>query len=254
MNWIIDAKNEERIQAAVKQVEPQILREMAENPHIGILLVFYFSGARRDPESGSSVSGRFERLGLSRGYTEDEARSLWEQTPRMDPPDYQAQFLWLPPRVAPPVNLLYAPYPKVGLARFPDEREVRFQDIAFSVAFGFDTKKVEGPADLARFGPYPMVVLRMPDEIAYFFGQWRNKKLEISSRPDRRGTLVPVMILRGETPVVAVWPADQTTRTLFEALPPIDDKVGALRHETNLRLVKWVRPEWIVYTPFTTSP
>ncbi|WP_203907456.1 hypothetical protein [Rhizocola hellebori] len=251
LNVIIDYTSAQRMNEEVKRREPIINRQRAEQPELGMLLVFVFHGARQDPESGLSVSGRFVRLETSRGHTEHEARQRWAETPRLEPRvDETHEFRWYEPLKEPSLQQLSTPFPKIGAARFADERKVRFQTLEFSAASGFDAEKVLGPEDLSQFGPYPMIAMQVPEAIDYvLFGRIREKKLAVSTRKDQRESPVAVLILDDGTAVVPVWPASKNTAKLFAALPGIDDKIGALRHMINNEMIRWVRPEWIVVTP-----
>jgi hypothetical protein len=245
LNWIIEARNGKRMQEALAKLEPGLRKEQQQHPTMGFLLIFRFTGARQTPD-GPSATGRFQGVTYRRGYTRAEVEARWNQEPPLDP-DQSFMTAWIDPSVAPSPLELHTPFEKVALAKFADIRKIRFQDVQFAEWGGFDEDGQSSTLDASTFRDlaegYRFIVLRMPSEIRHYDINRRvkQKSIDIEERAVRGGH-VPVVMLDGDEPAVAVWPADKTTAELFAHTRPVDDKERKLDVNTNIRLVRWLRP------------
>ena len=134
-NWIIEAGNEKRIKQSLGKLEPEMLKDRADSPTMGFLLVFRFSGGRVSAD-GPSAAARFEGLSYRRAYTESEAMTRWRNESRYEA-DASYSFKWIDPQVMPSPFELYTPFEKVALAKFADVRKIQFQNVEFAEWGGF---------------------------------------------------------------------------------------------------------------------
>lgn len=247
-NMVIDALNAKRMQADLTRNEPAMQQAQDQDPTLGFLLVFYFEGGV-DSGEGATASGRYVRMGWRQGYTESEATDSWRKEPRhLQRGDTQA-FQWIPPKQAPPPEVMYAPFRKVAVAKFADIANIRFQKVSFAEIGGFDEKGQDEKVDATRWktiaDDYRFIVMEMPSSVPYrdVAGHRDTMSVPLSARRTRGGD-VPVILLDDDTPAVAVWPVGENVQKLFSLMRPINDKEGRLMI-TNIRFVRWLRPEQV---------
>ena len=244
LNWIIEKQNESRMKKALERLEPDVRAEQQRHPTMGFLLVFRFTGARRTPD-GPSATGRFQGVSYRRAYTQEEAEAARKSEARIDP-DESFMTQWIGPSVAPSPLEIHTPFPKVGLAKFAKLPEIEFQKVEFAEWGGFDedgTQSVNASRWRAKAEAFRFIVLEMPSKIRHYDINRRpsTKSIDVGEASVKGGK-VPVLMLDGDEPAVTVWPADTSTAELFQAAQRVDDKEGKLTINTNMHIVRWVRP------------
>jgi hypothetical protein len=153
---------------------------------------------------------------------------------------------WIEPSVAPSPLEINTPFRKVAVAKFAKLPEIEFQKVEFAEWGGFDedgTQSIDVSSFRKKAEAYRFIVLEMPSTIRHY---------DINRRPDTKsidvgqasvkGGKVPVLLLDGDEPAVTVWPADTATAALFKAARKVDDKEGKLNINTNMHIVRWMRP------------
>ncbi|MDQ3971348.1 MAG: hypothetical protein M3227_06635 [Thermoproteota archaeon] len=242
LNWLIGSGNEERIREEVAKKEPLLKQEQMAHQTLGFLLIFRYK------KTSAGVTPRFHSLRSKRGHTEHEAMQTWLRSAEyeLESNEFSFEYSWIPPLEQPSPLVLTTPFPKVALAEFADQGRVQFQEVGFRQVGGFYEKNKTKKYDFSRLHRYQFIVMQMPKEISYMTpgGRIDTKDVTLAEHAVAGGR-VPIIMLDDDTPAVALWPADDETVKLFKAVPRISDKAGALRHHTNLHLVRWVRPEQV---------
>jgi hypothetical protein len=249
LNAIIESRNESRIRDELKAKEPLMLKEQAEHPTLGFLLIFRFSGGA-DSLEGPTASARFEGLGWQRAYTESEGMTAWKSAPRVKARDESYVFGWREPLTPPSPEVLETPFLKVALAKFADIRKIEFQRVQFKEWGGFDTDGRDGPVDASKWADdaeeYRFLVLRMPAEVTYRNVANRLEKKTITVKDQAVvGGVAPALMLDDTVPAITVWPADDRTADLFAHTHEVGDKEGKLLPLANVNLVRWLKPEQV---------
>ena len=247
LNWLIEGGNEKRIREQMAKLEPALRKEQQDDPTLGFLLVFRYTGGATGSE-GAHASARFAALNYRRGYTRSEAEARWKAEPRLDP-DATYEFGWIEPAQKPSPLVVYAPFPKVALAKFADIRSIEFQRVQFKEWGGFDTAGKDGPVSAAKWAEvaeaFRFLVLRVPSRINVINVGGR---LTARSVPSLSVTVVggtvPALNLDSD-PGVTVWPADAETKNLFDHTTRISDKEGKLSPVANVGLVRWLKPSQV---------
>jgi len=244
MNWIIERKNESRMREALGRLEPDVLADQKRHPQMGFLLVFRYTGARQTPD-GPSATGRFAGVSFRRAYTKAEAEASWKREPRIDP-DESFTTQWIEPSVPPPPMAIHTPFRKVAMAKFAKLPEIEFQKVEFAEWGGFDsdgTQAVNAARWREKAEAFRFLVLEMAPAVDHYDINGRPAKKEIDiGQASVKGGQVPVLLLDGKEPAVTVWPADSSTAELFAAARQVDDKEHKLDINTNMRIVRWLRP------------
>jgi hypothetical protein len=247
-NVAIESGNENRIREELKEKEPIMLRERNENPTLGFLLVFRFSGGV-DSGEGPTASARFESLGWRRGYTEHEAKAAWKAADRLDSADSSYVLEWRDALLPPSPEVLATPFEKVALAKFADISRIAFQRVQFKEWGGFDTNGTNGPIDATKWPDaegYRFLVLRMPPQVVFrnVAGRLDKKSITITNQ-QVNGGVAPALMLDGTVPAITVWAADEKTAKLFKATDQVGDKEGKLEPNPNLDLLRWLKPSQV---------
>lgn len=249
-NWIIDSANEREMKAEIARQQPAMLKEQQDDPTLGFLLVFLFSGGS-DSGEGATASAGFRELRWRRGYTEQEAKAKWNSEARIEGDStYSYRFGWIAPVKAPSPLVVATPFQKVALAKFADISAIEFQRVEFKEWGGFDSYGTDGPLDATKWSEkaeaFRFIVLRMPAQVNY-----RN----VADQPDKKavaiedqtviGGVVPALMLDGDDPAITVWPADDATRELFARTHQVSDTEHKLLPLTNINLVRWLVPSQV---------
>jgi hypothetical protein len=247
-NWLIESDNEKRAKEEIEKWRPSMLKEQKDDPTLGFLLLFGFSGGV-DSGEGPSASARFETLSWRRGYNEQEAKARWKAEAHIDRPGITYQFGWVEPLEAPSPEVLTTPFEKVWLAKFADISQIEFQRVEFKEWGGFDTNGKDGPINATKWDDaegFRFIVLRMPPQVRYrnVAGRPDQMKVTIKDQPVIGGA-APALMLDGKVPAITVWPADAKTAALFDATHTVGDKEGKLEPLANVDLVRWLKPSQV---------
>jgi hypothetical protein len=245
LNYLIGGENADAIRAALDRIRPEIKAAQAARPTSGHLLIFRYRTA------GEGVTPKFESVAQREGYTQDEAKERWANSPDYArEPENTFEFSWIPPVVQPPAVVLATPWPKVAIAQFADQSRLQFQKAQFSQLGGFGARGRTKTYDMHTLAKFQFAVLEIPKTLTYVnpADKLANKDVGVGQR-DVAGGRLPVIMLDSDTPAVTVWPVDDLTHGLFTAAGKmggrLDDKVGALRHHVGVDLVRWLPPEQV---------
>jgi hypothetical protein len=248
LNGLINLHNRSLINDEYERKKPRLIQEQSEDPELGFLMIFRYTGGAVDSE-GASANARFDSLVWRRGYTRSETENRWNNEASYDRSAYSYETRWVEPLQAPSPLTISTPWPKVALAQFDDITKIEFQRAQFKEWGGFDTKGHDGPVDASHWaddaGAYRFLVLEMPSQVGIVdVGGHRDTQSVTTGEVAVRGGRVPAVKL-GDTWAVTVWPADEPTQRLFANTTDINDKEHKLSTITNVDVVRWLLPEQV---------
>jgi hypothetical protein len=258
LNRIIESGNEDRIRAALKAREADMVKLQKEEPTLGFLLVFRYEGASKGLE-GSHASGRFTRFSFRRGYTESEARAAWNAEARYVERGVEYEFGWVPPAEAPDPMLVATPFVKVALARWANPRRMVFVRASFAEWGGFGEKGTDGPHEpekyLHVYEKMRFVVLRMPPKLSFMGAGRRSRTADVTTTEVAVGGGKAPAVMLDSTPAVTVWPADESAEGFFRRFSrQVSYKEGTLAGIPNIDIVRWVPPDQVQLVGGSDAP
>jgi hypothetical protein len=224
-----------RVQEAIRAMEWYIGDYRGNNPSVGVMIYIWFDHGLFVPP-----------LEFSYGSTQREA--LMSTQAAFRPQGTDVEHIWLPPRDPPSFSDYQPPFSRVYLATF--KGQMVFQDVKFSVKWGFDDQGESVPSSprpgfLARFW-----ILETPTEITYFYDdRFDVQDVNVITRPLASGQPIQCVDLDprylvdvGNDSVFMAFPADEATAELFVRVRGISDNLRQLRHY-DLRFVRYISPE-----------
>lgn len=257
LNWLNDRRQQQRVQAELRRIEPVVQRERRSRPDHGILLAIHYHqlqlvGSQR--ESLLRPGPVFSHIVWATGRTRDEAwQNMATRSPEIrpaPPPNHQAQvsLTWIPPLRPANVLALRTPFPQVGFGTFAVQAAV-LQDVNWGGRTGFDD---EGQTRLRPSQTPKFILLEPPSAIEWLHGQQtRRTSIPIVQRRTSIGreTVKAVNmdpVLPGNVTAVPIFPYDPYTDRLFQSAPKTHDTLNQLRGYQNIDKMRWVRPENIL--------
>jgi hypothetical protein len=260
LNWLINRREQRRVQARLAQLEPAIARERRQRPDHGIVILFYYNQVQAPPDSLIQPAATFSHLRWASGRTRDEAiRALGQQASISPGPPrgsvQHSQSIWMPPTQRPSISSLQKPFQVVGRAIFPSNQAF-LQGVEWNGVNGFDDTsqtRLRLPAS-----PQPrFLVLQPPSRIQWPHGQRvRTTNIPLVTKRTNNGRNIRAVDLDpilpfADTSAVPVFPADEFTDRLFRTAPATRDNLRQLRFYLNINRVRWVRPNniWLLGSP-----
>jgi len=251
--YLIEPKQNKLLHERLSSIEPSIVSVVSKDPRLGVLLTLYYKRVKAPEESVIQPSPTFYDIDWTTGFTEDEAMKQWSSKPTKKPdtktpvqPELLVFHVWRPPQQLASIVAISTPFPRVAVGTFMSGL-ARLQDVEWAGVFGFDdegqTTLNLPPGITPRF-----LILSLPKEFEWFIGTDRmTKSIPIELRKAGEGGNIPVVNLDPVIPfsnvaAACVFPADDTTKALFENTPATRDTTGQI-HYTNFTEVRWVRPE-----------
>ncbi|MGD9045946.1 MAG: S8 family serine peptidase, partial [Desulfobacterales bacterium] len=256
LNWLNDRRQQRRVQERLDQLEPAIQRVRQRRPDHGILLEIYYHQVQAPPDSLIRPGPVFSHIEWASGRTRDEARQNKQSQASIRPAPprgsrEQVSRIWIRPLRPSSVGSLRTPFPKAGFGIFAVNKAI-LQDVEWGGVTGFDD---EGQTRLRLpASPTPrFILLDPPRTINWLWGrQWKSKSIPIVRRRTATGRdTVKAVDLDPSNPfgnvaAVPIFPYDDFTDRLFSTAPATDDNLNQLRSYTNIRKMRWVRPENIL--------
>jgi hypothetical protein len=250
-NWLNDRAQQDRLH---RDLNAHAAAINGRDPMMGVLVLIYYQvfepvGTQRD--SLIQPGPVYSHLELYYGRTDSEARQLWRSTRAIRPAGTRGQEVWFPPQRPTGALSLQSPFRRLQLATFMAGKE-KVQGVEWGGVNGFDDTAQE---DLAGGGgAIHFHVLQPPRQIEFLNGQWPHTvDIPIVERAAGGGntTLLAVDLdpvlgwFMSQITAVPVFPANEDAERLFRSVRPTRDNLGQLKRYTNIRLMRWVRPEHI---------
>ncbi len=252
LNLINDEIQGQRVRDALARIEPNINRERAANPSLGVLLIFFYHQVEAPSESLIRPGAVFTHVESALGRSRDEARGNWQRQPAVRPGAGQneritTQEVWIPPAQPVGVATLRTPFPPAAIGTFASGA-ARLQDVEWGGVTGFDDEGETTLRLVAGSTPAEFVILRPAAVIQWFNGPTRfSTDIPLVIRTTADGSDVTVVDLDpwmpGKVSAAMVFPAADATDQLFAQAPRTRDNLNQLRGYLNFGKVRWVRPE-----------
>lgn len=251
LNQINDHIQAQRVREALAQVEPQINRERAANPSLGVLLVIYYRQVEAHPDSAIRPGPVFSHLETATGRSYDEARRNWSNQPSiragLGPRERESpQEIWIPPQRPVGVAALRTPFPPMAIGTFAS---LKLQNVNWGGVTGFDDEGEVTLRPMTGSTSVEFVILRPPASINWANdGYSMRTDIPLITRSTADGSDLTVVDLDpwvpfGTATAAMVFPADDTTDQLFNQASATYDNLNQLRRYTNIGKMRWIRPE-----------
>ncbi len=133
LNLINDYIQKKKVNEAVDAIRGEVAKTRAENPRLGVVLLFYYTQVEAPDESPIKPGANFEYLIWGMGVTPDEARNdaLAPGSISRGTGPYErklSQQVWIPPLVKTSITTAKCPFPLVAIGRFSLGNSTKLRD------------------------------------------------------------------------------------------------------------------------------
>jgi predicted nucleic acid-binding protein len=264
LNIVNDNIQRTKANEALDKVRSAIGQARAENPQLGVLILFYYTQVDPGPDSIIRPGAVFNYLLWGKGTTEDEAMEDIFRLPQVLPGTSGrvqefSQKVWLPPVRKTQLTQARTPFPPLALGRFvmSKAKKITFQLVSFDLLEGFDDI-VEKDLEIKSGANVDFVILEPPNEIRWLTlnAGMKSLKVPLKNAKTSNGETIPVVDLDTVSPFSAaaamVFPLDDWAEEVFSYIQSTDDSSpnSVLRSYINFRMIRWVRAEDIELVRF----
>jgi hypothetical protein len=257
LNLVNDEIQKRAVNQALDKVRPAISQARADNPQLGILLLFYYRQVEAQSDSLIKPGAIFNYFLWGKGVTRDEAVEDIFAGPLLLPGHGTRerefdQEMWIPPLRKTTLTQARAPFPPLALGRFVmnTKKKVTFQLVTFDLVQGFDDR-VERNLEIESGANVNFAILDPPDEIRWLTLNAGTKSLKVSLKSVKtsNGHTIPVVDLDTWSPFSAaaamVFPVDDWGEEVFSYVDQTEDNsvIQALNPYINFKMIRWVRAE-----------
>ena len=253
LNLINDYVQKGKVNAALDPIKPAIAKARAENPRMGVAILFYYTQVEAPDESIIKPGADFQYLIWGVGATADEARedALRPGSISRGTGPYERRFsqqVWIPPLQKSSITTARCPFPLVAIGRFFLGNSVRakFQGVEFSAIGGFDDT-VETGFDLPPNTNADFAVLKPPSEVYWYNMNGRQTvSVPLKDATTANSNTIKVVDLDPWSPFHAqaamVFPVDDWTEKVFNVVNSTENSALLVTY-TNFDMIRWIRPE-----------
>jgi predicted nucleic acid-binding protein len=253
LNVINDHVQKNKVNEALDKIRKMVAKDRADNPRMGVLLMFYYSQVEAPQESIMKPGAAFEYVIWGKGVTIDEARQDALRAPTMSRGTgrYERSFsqeVWLPPLQRSAITAAKCPFPPIAIGRFfvGSAREAKFQLVEFTVFGGFDDI-MEKTVELPDNGNADFAILKAPPEVSWYNMNGRQTvSVPLKEAKTANGNTINVVDLDPYSPfhakAVMVFPIDDWSEKVFGQVRPTDN-YQLLATYVNFRMIRWIRPD-----------
>lgn len=255
LNLINDYVQKNKVNAALDPIRADIARARANNPRMGVAIIFHYTQVEAPEESIIKPGANFEYLIWGVGATADEAR---EDALRpgsisrgMGPYERRiSQLVWIPPLQKSSITSARCPFPPVAVGRFYLGNSTRgmFQGVSFDALGGFDDT-VETWVNLPPNDNAEFAVLNPPSQV-YWYNINGRQAVDVPLKDAKtvNDNAIKVVDLDPWSPFHAqaamVFPVDDWTEKVFNATNATVN-AALLGTYINFGMIRWIRPEYI---------
>jgi predicted nucleic acid-binding protein len=253
LNLINDYIQRKKVNDAMDRVRADIAKARAENPRLGVLLLFYYIQAEALDDSPIKPGANFEYLLWGLGVTSDEAQqdalklgSISRGTGLYD--RKFSQEVWIPPIHKTSITTAKCPFPPVAIGRFflGNSNKVDFQLVEFDIVGGFDDI-VEKTIELPPNTNADFAILNPPSEVYWYNLNGKQKvNVPLKDAKTANGNTIKVVDLDPWLPFNAmaamVFPVTDWTEHVFDVVSPTTN-FFALSAYVNFKMIRWIRAE-----------
>jgi hypothetical protein len=253
LNLINDYVQKKKVNDALDKIRPAVARDRAENPRMGVLLLFFYTQYQAPEESIIKPGAAFNYVTWGKGATRDEALQDAFHIRTIGPgtgPNQRAfsREVWIPPLQKSTVTTARCPFRPNAVGRFflGNSNKARFQLVEFSGPSGFDDVR-EKSIDLPQGTNADFAVLKPPTQVDVFSGDGLyTTDVPLKDAKTANGKSIKVVDLDPWSPFHAkaamVFPVDDWTEEVFATVPPTDN-YHLLKAYVNISMIRWIRPE-----------
>jgi predicted nucleic acid-binding protein len=256
LNLINDYVQKNKVNGALDPIKPQIAKARADNPRLGVIILFYYTQVEAPDESPIKPGANFEYLLWGVGTTRDEATEdalrLGSITRGTGPFERRfSQQVWIPPLTKSAITAAKCPFPPVAIGRFVLARSNRaiFQDVSFDLLGGFDDI-TESTVDLPEHSNADFAILNPPAEVYWYnISGKQTVKVPLKDAKTSNGKNIKVVDLDPwlpfNTTAAMVFPVDDWSEKVL-SVPSLTLGSSVLAY-VNFSMIRWVRPENIQF-------
>jgi predicted nucleic acid-binding protein len=255
LNLINDYVQKNKVNAALEPIKADVARARANNPRMGVAIIFYYTQSEAPEESIIKPGADFQYLIWGVGATSDEAReaALAPGSISRGTGPFErriSQLVWIPPLQPGSITSARCPFPPVAVGRFYLRKSTRamFQGVSFDVLGGFDDT-VETWVNLPEHENAEFAVLNPPTQV-YWYNLNGRQAVDVPLKDAKtvNDNTIKVVDLDPWSPFHAqaamVFPVDDWCEKVFGATNGTVN--GALLGTyINFGMIRWIRPEYI---------
>jgi predicted nucleic acid-binding protein len=268
INFVLNLVNEQiqkkKVTDALDNIRPAVAAARANNPRMGVLLLFYYTQYQAPDESIIKPGAAFDYVIWGKGATRDEALRDALSTPTISrgtgPNESKfSREVWIPQLVKATVTTAKCPFPPIAVGRFwlGNSNKAKFQLVEFNIIGGFDDV-VEKSIDLPLNTNADFVVLQPPPQVYWFNLNGRQPvDVPLKDAQTANGNTIKVVDLDPWSPFNAkaamVYPLDNWTEQVFASVGPTSG-YQTLSTYVNFSMIRWIRPVNIHLLRFLSPP